>query len=494
VIYEHDCLISYAHIDDQALVDGEKGWVSTLHRLLEIRVAQLRGQVARIWRDPKLQGNDYFADTIIDRLPKVAALISVLSPRYVQSEWCNRELKEFWRIAEQGDGVRVADKARIFKVVKTPVDMERLPVEVRPMLGYEFFTYDPESGRPRELAALDGATSSRTFLAKLDDLAYDIVQLLELLDKSGETASAAPRKGSVFLAETTFELREEREAIKRDLIHNGYEVLPDRPLPLVAPDLDAMCNEQLLRCKLSIHLIGKNYGVIPEGAVQSLPERQQALASARGAGGGLSSIIWIAPGIEVEDERQQKFIAHLQNDPAVHASAELLEMPIEDVKTLIYRKLTPPPRIKTAYGNIRIDLKRVYLVCDQNDVDAVAPLSDSLFAAGYEVIMPVFDEDETQTRIEHEESLASADGVLLYYGAGNEVWLRRKLREMQKNAGARDQPWLARAIYVAGPITPQKERFRTLEVTILQEPAGGFDPETLDPFMRAMAKASGAQP
>jgi hypothetical protein len=498
VKFEHDFLISYAHIDDQALVVGEKGWVSTLHRLLEIRVGQLRGQTPKIWRDPKLQGNDYFADTILERLPKVAALVSVLSPRYVQSEWCNRELKEFWRAAELSGGVRVADKARIFKVVKTPVDQQRLPEEVQPMLGYEFFTYDPDSGRPRELTQVSDATANRPFLTKLDDLAYDIAQLLELLEKEAGTAPSVPRKGTVFLAETSFELREQREAIKRDLIRNGYEVLPDRPLPLVGPELDAMCNEQLARCKLSIHLIGKNYGVIPEGAMQSLPERQQALASERGAAGGVSSVIWIAPDVEPDDERQRKFIEHLRTDSAVHATAEVLEIPIEDVKTLIYRKLTPPPslpRIKTAYGNIRIDLKRVYLLCDQQDVDAVGPLTDHLFAAGYEVLQPIFDEDEAQTRIEHEESLRSADGVLLYYGAGSEMWLRRKLREMQKSAGlGRDKPWLARAIYVAQPATPQKERFRTLEATILHEPSGGFDAEILDPFVRAMNKPEGARP
>src|SRR5262245_33242660 len=130
MIYENDFLISYAHIDNQALVDGEKGWVSTLHRLLEIRVGQLCGHTPKIWRDPKLQGNYYFADTILQRLPKTASLVPILSPRYVQSEWCNRELKEFWRAAEETGGVRVADKARIFKVVKTPVELERLPDEV----------------------------------------------------------------------------------------------------------------------------------------------------------------------------------------------------------------------------------------------------------------------------------------------------------------------------------------------------------------------------
>jgi len=488
--FEHDFLISYAHIDDQALVDGQSGWVSQLHRLLEIRVGQLMGQTPKIWRDPKLQGNDYFADTITERLPRIAALVSVFSPRYVQSEWCNRELKEFCRAAEQSGGVRIHDKARIFKVVKTPVNLEKQPDEVKPMLGYEFFVYDAESGRPRELAPAYGPGSDRAFLVKLDDLAYDITQLLELLQDNGTaTAPAAETKGTVFLAETTFELREEREAIKRDLIRNGYEVLPDRPLPLIAPEVAAAAREQLARSSVSIHLVGKNYGVVPEGGVKSLPEIQQALASERGSSGGLAGIIWIAPGLEIDDERQRAFVDRLRNDSSVHSTAELLETPIEDLKTLIYRKLTPPKVEKRVVAPSE-ELTRVYLICDRDDVDATGPVTDYLFDHGYEVILPLFDEDEAQTRMEHEENLRSADAVIIFYGAGNEVWLRRKLRELQRSGGlGREKPWLGRAIYVAGPPTPQKERLRTLEATVLHEGAAGFQAPVIDAFLADLAKA-----
>ncbi|HEX6159769.1 MAG TPA: toll/interleukin-1 receptor domain-containing protein [Thermoanaerobaculia bacterium] len=487
--FEHDFLISYAHIDDQALLAGEKGWVSQLHRLLEIRVGQLSGHTPRIWRDPKLQGNDYFADTILERLPNVAALVSVLSPRYVVSEWCNRELKEFWRAAQKSGGVRVADKARIFKVVKTPVEPESLPEEVQPMLGYEFFVYDNESGRPRELSPEYGAGADRAFLTKVDDLAYDITQLLKLIDGNGN-GGPKESKGSVFLAETTNELREEREGIRRDLVRNGFEVLPDRPLPLVAPELDAFVDEQLGRCKLSIHLIGRNYGIVPEGALQSLVERQQSLASRR----GVKSLIWVAPSQQVEDERQRQFIERLHIDPEVHATAELLEVPVEDLKTLIHRKLAPPAVAAKAVAAAPTteEPTRIYLLCDQEDVDTTAPLVDHLFSRGFEVILPLFDEDEAQSRIDHEESLQSADAVICYYGAGGELWLRRKLRELQKSAGlGREKPWLGRAIYIAGPPSAQKQRFRTLEATLLHEPAAGFDPAAVEPFLESIESARG---
>ena len=79
--FEEEAFISYAHLDDQSLIEGKQGWVSTFHRVLQIRVGQFLGKEPHIWRDPKLQGNDFFADTLVERLRKVAALVAVLSPR-----------------------------------------------------------------------------------------------------------------------------------------------------------------------------------------------------------------------------------------------------------------------------------------------------------------------------------------------------------------------------------------------------------------------------
>ena len=50
-------------------------------------------------------------------------------------------------------------------------------------------------------------------------------------------------------------------------------------------------------------------------------------------------------------------------------------------------------------------------------------------------IHPIFDGDEAEIREYHEENLRTCDGVMIFYGAGNEPWLRRKLRELQKSAG-----------------------------------------------------------
>ncbi len=487
--FENDLLISYAHIDDQSLLEGQPGWVSTFHRILEIRVAQLLGEKPRIWRDPKLQGNDYFAETIlIERLPKVAALLTVLSPRYVQSEWCTRELEEFCRSSELSGGVRVADKARIFKVIKTPIPYERHPEALQPLLGYEFYVTDPQTGRPRELSHVFGPEAERQFLARLDDLAWDISQLLELLKASGggQLQPAAP-KATVYLAETSFDLQEEREAIRRDLLRNGYEVLPDRPLPLVAAELETFVRGQLARCALSIHLVGRGYGVVPDGAARSIVAVQHDTATAQG---GLPRLLWLSPGSESDDERQRSFLEHLRTAPAVHAEAELLEIPLEDLKSRIHLKLAPPePKKEKAALPAAGGVTRIYLVCDRDDQEAARPIEDFLFDHGFEVLPTLFDEDEAQARLDHEESLCTCDAVLLFQGQASEMWLRRKLREIQKSAGlGRQRPLLAQGLYLAAPQTPQKERFRTLEAQVLREPPEGFYPGVLEPFLDGITR------
>jgi formylglycine-generating enzyme required for sulfatase activity len=192
-VFEYDIFISYACIDNQPLTEEQKGWISDLHRALETRLAQLRGEQPKIWRDLKLQGNDFFGDTIVELFPKVALLVPVLSPQYIKSEWCTRELREFCRAAERTGGVRIAgNRARIFKVIKTPVPHEQQPLEVQTLLNYEFYQYDP-AGRLIEFSWIFGTDAKRDFWFRLNDLAYDIFQTLEILQREQNSAVAVAK-------------------------------------------------------------------------------------------------------------------------------------------------------------------------------------------------------------------------------------------------------------------------------------------------------------
>lgn len=535
--FEGDAFISYAHLDDLELVEGRKGWVANFHRALEVRVAQLLGKQPHIWRDPKLSGNDLFAETLVDRLKRVAVLVSVVTPRYLKSEWTLRELTEFFKAAEAQGGLKVRDKARVFKVLKQPVPLDRTPQELRAILGYEFFKTDPETGKVRELDEVFGPEAQRDFWIRLDDLAHDLVALLEALEEDAQlapfvpdqmqqatsagTAATSPAaahpaapattvpatavpasapavapptvtRATVYLAETTSDVREQRESLRRDLQQHGFRVLPERPIPHESDEAMAAVQDDLAQSRLAIHLLGKHYGLVPEGATQSLAELQYELATVRSTQGRFSRLLWIPPDLQVDDARQRALLDRVRMDPRIGTHADLLETSFEELRTAaqdwLERDLAPAPAAAAPDTGAA---PQVYFIADQRDAERIVPWCDALFDEHLEVIQPIFDGDEADLRAFHEETLSSCDACLIFYGAGNELWLRRKLREIQKSPGyGRTKP--APVVWIAqiGPHTPEKDRFRTHEATVVPQ-WDGVALEALRPFVAQVKAARG---
>jgi hypothetical protein len=133
----------------------------------------------------------------------------------------------------------------------------------------------------------------------------------------------------------------------------------------------------------------------------------------------------------------------------------------------------------------------VYLVYDSRDAERAASWSDVLFDQKIEVLHPLFEGDEADVREEHEENLRTCDGVVVLHGAANEVWLRRKLRELQKSAAyGRTKPPATVAICMLPPNTVEKDRFRTHEGMVLRL-SGRVSPESLAPFLSQLRRLEG---
>lgn len=488
--FESDAFISYAHIDNVGLSESHKGWVANLHRALETKVSQLLGRRSRIWRDPKLAGNDVLDDTLFEQLRKVAVLISILSPGYLRSQWGQKELAEFCRACEAQGGLRIQEKARLFKVLKTPVPLQQLSPELQAVIGYEFFKVDPESGRVRELDEIFGPAAERDFWLKLDDLAHDVSVLLQMMDTSPDALAPVDR-GTVYVAETTSDLREQRDAIRRDLQQHGYTVLPTRALPLSIDEATVAIREDLALARMSIHMIGRHYSLVPEGSVKSLQELQNDLAIERAGSGSFVRLVWIPRDLKVADERQLQMMQQLRMDQRSHAGADLLETSLEELRTAIDTWLTRAGKATTPApvpASSAPGAAQVYLLYDSRDADGITPWADFLFKEEFEVIHPVFSGDEADIRQYHEENLRTCDGVVIFYGAANEPWLRRKLAELQKSAGyGRTKAMPEIVIYLIPPETPEKARFRTHKALVVPQWTG-LSPDALQPFV-AMLKA-----
>ena len=222
----NDIFISYAHVDNESLTEGQKGWISQFHRTLEIRLRQLLGENPNIWRDQKLSGTDIFDEKIINAFDQTRLMVSIVTPRYINSEWCNRELKEFHDRAEEAGGVRVGEKSRIIKVVKTPVENDGGGAHqiFNSLLGFEFFDVDPDTGRVREFNEEFGHEAKRNYLERVYDLAHEISGILKEMGGANKTADPTSNRTGrvVYLADVTSDLRAERDRIRRELLERGH--------------------------------------------------------------------------------------------------------------------------------------------------------------------------------------------------------------------------------------------------------------------------------
>jgi hypothetical protein len=481
---EQDVFISYAHIDNEPFGDGQRRWVSDFQEHLQTRLAMVLGNEAVVWRDPRLRGNQVVWETLESLLRESAVLVVVLSPRYVESESCRREMDCFEKTVAASRDFHLGSRRRIFKVEKTWVPRHRHPESLRALLGYELHWPDPATGQPRDLDLHPDPEIRRRYWTKLDDLAQDMAALLREMrhQRAPEPPPEEPvPRVRVYLASTTQDVRDERERLERELKDARCEVLPDRLLPDSAEELRATVRDALAQCRLSLHLIGGSFGMIPEGDHRSVVVLQHELAAERASRGKFSEIIWMRPNVQPREPAQREFITALELHTGPPDGFEFLKTDVETLKTVVLDKLRALPR--AVNGSPTQDpngsssprpapLGELYLICDQRDQEAVQPLRRHLFDQRFEVTLPVWVGEVARVRELHEGNLRLCDVAVIYHGEANQAWFQAKLQDLKKAPGlGRTKPPLRAWVYQAPPRTPEKSAFQSHQFEVLD----GFD-------------------
>ena len=94
----------------------------------------------------------------------------------------------------------------------------------------------------------------------------------------------------------------------------------------------------------------------------------------------------------------------------------------------------------------------------------------------------------------HRKNLKECDAALVYFGAGDEPWVRKNLDDLEKAYGyGRESDWLANAVYVGAPQSEQKEDFLTHRVSYVIRNFSSFDPNDLQEFVSAVQAAEGGR-
>ncbi|TVP63123.1 MAG: hypothetical protein EA342_18420 [Leptolyngbya sp. LCM1.Bin17] len=286
----------------------------------------------------------------------------------------------------------------------------------------------------------------------------------------------------IYLAETTPDLYEERERIRRELEQAGHQILPDAPLP-DPPAFEQTVCQGLAQSVLSVHLLG------PGPAMSALPENitlEQAYqnmafirtrdqielarqCSERQA--NFSRILWLPPGKQILGS--DEFIQALQNEP------DFISTNLESLKDIIHDRLTQP---LLSIPDIPEDgTVKVYLDCDERDLEApeIEPVYEWL-TQNFRVVLP----DHDKNSLTHSEDLLrQCEAVLIFYGQASELWLKRRLLALKKTLYDRPKPLRAKAIYLADS---SKQLLTDPDVLIIQG-FRGFHPDLLTTFLEQLA-------
>lgn len=448
--FEYDVFISYAHIDNQATK-----WVETLANAIRDKASEFAGAPVAVWRDPKLNGNDYFDDVITKTVKASAVFVAVVSPRYIASASCRKEYQAF--VSGQRN-IRVGEKSRIARVLKTPLPAgtsEPPEFASDSTLGFPFF--EAKDGQLIEFENNQDLPEYPKFWETAKGLAGAIEKVLRLLTSATRTPN---QKHIVFLADTVRKLAASREELARELLGRGHTVLPEHPLLIDGAFARADALQAISMATLAVHLVGDSYGLIPEGEERSLPHLELELASARP---GLPQFVWAPPALDKSttgkaiDSKLEALIDHVTQAETIDGKVlEVCKTDFVAFKEVVLDALakdhSPPSTVTNG--------KSIYLLFHNDDIDSpdLKAIRSHLLDAGYPVNPPVFEAPDGELRQIEEQLILDNDATIIYYGQAKDSWIANKRRFLLAALGSAQRgAQNRRALYLCAPTTKPKE-------------------------------------
>ena len=237
--YEYDVFVSYAHVNNSPVEGAKQGWVDTLVANLRSALGRKlgRSEAFELWVDEqKLRGNNEVSDHIPAQVNQSALFFAILSPGYVSSSFCLKELQAFL----DSRGGRSDERLFIVDLEFLDEDIHKMPEAFRDPRKYRFWKRDSHE-KPRTigwpLPRFDDPDDRKSYYPLIEDLATEIVKKLDKLKKSSKPPAiqAEPRSAprtTALLAQVTDDLDDRRDEVRRYLDQAGIDALPMRTYPL----------------------------------------------------------------------------------------------------------------------------------------------------------------------------------------------------------------------------------------------------------------------
>jgi hypothetical protein len=264
--FENDIFISFCHYDNAA-PSNEKGWVDLFHEGLESWLVRRFGhKKVSIWRDKELQGNTLFDDRIREQIRKSALFFALLSPNYLKSEYCLKELEWFHREAGKSRcGLSVNNECRIFNVLLNNVHHSQWLKQLQGTSGFPMHDQKEVSKNRGEFLDYHDHRYNRK-LRPIVDAVETILNLFpgaaaDDMAKRNQVGEEFPEAEvlRIFIADTADSLQHTRDKLVADLTGEGGKethILRKIPPPWDGPGHEAAVKQAVDEADLVVHLLG----------------------------------------------------------------------------------------------------------------------------------------------------------------------------------------------------------------------------------------------
>jgi len=426
----HDIFVSYAWVDNQVVPGAKNGWVTTFMDGLKANLAKKLGRTDMydVWMDLELRGNEPITDGVFEALNKSSCILIFLSPAYLESEWCCKELSAFVEDTDSLENIFIVEITECQK-----------PKNLSDLRGYQLWRKDAK-GLPRTYASpIPDPQREPEYFQLLDDLSRDIASRIKLLSSNSSTEkpiSDGKYNATIFLAETTSDLKEQRNQVLRFLEQNQFKVLPKKNYTFL--EKQAAVVRDLKDSQLFVQLLSEDPG-------DQYPQFQFEKAQET----NLPLLLWHSRNLTIKGvEKQHKKL--LESEFVITSDLTTFQNEIVNKVNLLLSPTPEPPDIDVI----------VFVNHCPDDEGLATEIKEMLDkeGVGYSLPMRNANSSAAEVRKNLEENLTFCDALVIPFDKAPSNWLHEQLMQCLRIRSKRDTP--IKVISVCAKNLPLKDDIR----------------------------------
>lgn len=504
--YTYDIFISYAHLDNLKMPGQQEGWIELFYKSLVLKLTQRVGKIDAVkvwWDSKKLDGSKLFDNSIEEGIRNSAIMISLISPGYLQSEYCMREMELFYnKSISEKQGISVGDNSRMIKVLLNNIPHTKLPEQFGRATGFPFYSASgaEDYGDPLNL-------TDPVFAQQLKDLRDALVRIFELFPKEQTSAPApvgnesngssstnagnGPDGMNIYFAEVSDSLRSTRKRITTELQKNGYNILAGVPPPDETAAHDEKASSLLKQSDLAVHLLDQFPGREMQEATNWYPKKQLELSMPK----AVSKLVWVPAELDnatVEEEAYRNFLQSLEKNTDAASKFEYIRGNKSELSRQImeYADAIKQSRIRKE-SNQKIS---ILLDTHFSDQKYAFNLGQAMLDHNIQPYINPQEDDPHKNSSLLAERISQVNKLVFLYGNVSRDWVLERMNAALQLIVVNNYPIEDFYIYLAPPHKANEDiklNQRFLKVNVLNnsmEP--GMSNEMLDTFLENMKVAA----